>query len=228
MWQALYEELGPQGLEIITVALDTEGPEAARRFVERASPTHPSLVDPSHQLDEHLGVVNVPSGIWVDEDGVIVRPPETAFPWRPPFLDRELPDDLDPDLRERLEEARRIEVDHEPYLAALRDWVEHGADSRYALSPEEVAERSRPRGEEVARAAACFELGQHLHRGGEPEAAVAWFREAHRLQPDNWTYKRQAWHLVDRRQGPTEEYESDWLSEVQRVGAEHYYEQPQL
>lgn len=173
-------------------------------------------------------MVNVPSGIWVDEIGRLVRPPETAFPWRPPFLDRDLPDDLDPDVRERLEEARRIEVDHEPYLAALRDWVARGSDSPHALTPDEVVARSRPRGDAEARAAACFELGQHLHRSGRAEAAVAWFREAHRLQPDNWTYKRQAWHLVDPRQGPTEVYDSDWLREVRRVGAANYYERPRL
>jgi tetratricopeptide (TPR) repeat protein len=212
----------------VTVALDTEGPDAARPFVERAGATHPSLVDPSHQLDEHLGVVNVPSGIWVDEDGMLVRPPETAFPWRPPFLDRELPEAMDPVLRERLEEAKRIEIDHEPYLAALRDWVARGPDSTYALDADEVVERSRPRGEDEARAAACFELGQHLHRRGRPEAAVRWFREAHRLQPDNWTYKRQAWHLVDPRQGPTDAYDSDWLSDVRRVGADRYYDPPLL
>jgi hypothetical protein len=196
--------------------------------VERASSTHPSLVDPSHQLDAHLGVVNVPSGVWVDEQGLIVRPPETAFPWRPPFLDREVPEHLDPAIRERLEEARRIEIDHEPYLAALRDWVDRGAPSPYALAPEEVVARSRPRGVDEARAVACFELGQHLHREGHRDAAVGWFREAHRLHPDNWTYKRQAWHLADPGQGPTEEYESDWLTEVRRVGAERYYEPPRL
>ena len=27
-------------------------------------------------------------------------------------------------------------------------------------------------------------------------AAIAHFNECHRLQPDNWTYKRQAWSLV--------------------------------
>ncbi|MBW3658902.1 MAG: TlpA family protein disulfide reductase, partial [Actinobacteria bacterium] len=128
----------------------------------------------------------------------------------------------------RLEEAKRIEIDHEPYLAALRDWVARGADSPHALAPDEVVERSRPRGEPEARAAACFELGQHLHRDGHPEAAVPWFREAHRLQPENWTYKRQAWHLVDPTQGPTEEYDSDWLRDVRLVGAERYYDPPRL
>ena len=49
------------------------------------------------------------------------------------------------------------------------------------------------------------------------------FRAAHELHPDNWTYKRQAWSLADPTQGPTPLYGGDWLSDVQRIGAEHYY-----
>ena len=49
---------------------------------------------------------------------------------------------------------------------------------------------------------------------------MRWFREAHRLQPDNWTYKRQAWEFVDPiLQGPSEQYEGDWLSDVRAIGA---------
>jgi hypothetical protein len=124
---------------------------------------------------------------------------------------------------EQLREAQKIQIDPERYVAALRDWVEHGAQSRFALSPREVTERSRTRSAEQSRAAACFELGQHLHRAGDPADAARWFREAHRLEPDNWTYKRQAWSLADPLQGPTDVYDSDWLTEVKRVGAENYY-----
>ena len=52
---------------------------------------------------------------------------------------------------------------------------------------------------------------------------MRWFREAHRLAPDNWTYKRQAWTLADPLQGPTSEYDSDWLTDVRKIGAENYY-----
>jgi hypothetical protein len=91
------------------------------------------------------------------------------------------------------------------------------------LSADQVIARSRPRSPETSRAAACFELGQHLHRAGHGADAVPWFREAHRLAPDNWTYKRQAWTLADPLQGATSEYDSDWLSDVRKIGAENYY-----
>jgi hypothetical protein len=102
--------------------------------------------------------------------------------------------------------------------------VARGAESQHALAPEEVVARSRPLDEPLARAAACFELGEYLHRvGGHEEQATSWFREAHRLDPANWTYKRQAWSLADPLQGPTAQYESAWLTEVRKIGAENYY-----
>ena len=221
MWQQLRSELHPQGLEIVTVALDTDA-EAARRWIERARPEHPSLIDRAHLVDELFGIFNVPMGVWIDEEGMIVRPAETAFPVRRP-TDRPLPDDLSPRMRAMLTEARKIQIEPEKYLAALRDWVAKGRESRYALAPDEVIERSQPRGMDEARAAAHFELGQYLYRQGRTDAAARHFREAHRLQPDNWTYKRQAWSLADPEQGPTDLYEGDWLSEVQKIGAENYY-----
>lgn len=223
MWRELRDELYPEGLEVVTVALDTGGVAAAGPWIARARPTHPSLIDQAHLLDERFGIVNVPSGVWIDEGGTIVRPPEPAFPARPYFLDREIPPDATPVLAARLSEARKIRVEPERYVAALRDWVANGPASRYALPPDEVVARSRPRPWEEALAAAHFALGQHLHRAGRPELAVPHFRESHRLQPDNWTYKRQAWSLHDQAQGPNDTYASDWLTDVRKIGAENYY-----
>ena len=225
MWQALRQELHPKGLEIVTVALDID-PEAARPWIERARPEHPSLIDQRHIVDELFGIVNVPNSVWIDEEGMIVRPAEPAFPERPPApagQNRPLPDDVSAYVRDVMAEARKIRTDPKLYTSALRDWVEHGAGSRYALSPDEVIERSGPRGADDATAAAHFELAQHLYRQGQQDLAVPHFRQAHRLQPDNWTYKRQAWRLANPEQGPTEEYDSDWLTDVRKIGAENYY-----
>nr|MDQ2728604.1 hypothetical protein [Actinomycetota bacterium] len=75
------------------------------------------------------------------------------------------------------------------------------------------------------------ELGQHLWRGAEPAAAVGWFRQAHQLDPDNWTYKRQAWTLsttapgspTDLLQDAGEVYGTSWAEEVAASGPERYY-----
>jgi tetratricopeptide (TPR) repeat protein len=228
VWQEVREELHPRGLEIVTVALEVRGLEKARRWIEAAKPQHPALIDQAHVMDERFGIVNVPSGMWVDEEGVIVRPPETAYPAIPDFTQQAMAlvgsEDVDPYLVGVAQESLKIRIQPRRYMNAVRDWVANGAASRYALTPQQVTDRSRTRSPEAARAAAHFELAQHLHRSGHTDDAIEHFREAHRLQPENWTYKRQAWSMVDRNQGPNAVYDSDWLSEVRKVGAENYYE----
>jgi hypothetical protein len=229
VWQALRSELRPLGLEIVTVALDTRGAEAAGPWIDAAKPDHPSLIDAAHSLDALLGITNVPMGVWIDEDGVLVRPAEAAFAPRGGGIgEMKLPDSAPQRLKDMLAEAAKIRVEPDAYVAALRDWALNGKRSRFALTPDEVVRRSGARPLEASRAAACFELGQHLHRAGHVEAARPFFREAHRLQPENWTYKREAWSLVDPLQGPTEHYDSDWLAEIRKIGAENYYPKLEL
>ena len=135
-------------------------------------------------------------------------------------------------------EAQKIPNDSELYHAALLDWVAKGTDSDFALSPQEVVSRSRPRSAEVALGHAYFELASHLEVQGHHEAAVRRFRDAHRLVPDSWTFRRQAWSLEGGAEGPLSRfwqgprdddpeswpYEGDWLSDIRAVGAENYNE----
>ena len=226
MWQELRTELHPRGLEIVTVALDVD-PEAARPFIEQAGAQHPSLIDSAHVVDELFGIVNVPNGVWIDEEGMIVRPAEPTHPGRNPINDSFRKIDLStlpPDVAEMLTEARKIKSDPDLTVAMLRDWVERGAESPYALAPDEVIRRSHPRSTAEATAAAEFELGEYLHRNGDHDAAIPHWRAAHRLHPDNWTYKRQAWNFEDPvRQGHTDVYDSSWFEDIKKIGAENYY-----
>jgi hypothetical protein len=222
VWQEVRNELHPLGLEVVTVALDTGGADAAGRWIDRAKPEHPALIDQTHELARRLGILNVPSGVWVDEEGVIVRPPETAFPGKVSLPD-DLPAEPSPQLIEVAQEVVKIRVSPKRYLAALHDWAVHGAESRFVLAPDEVVRRSKPLPPEVSLAAAHFELAQHLHRSGQVEAAIAHFAQARRLEPGNWTYKRQAWSFADQLQVDTGPYEGDWLSDIRELGPESYY-----
>jgi hypothetical protein len=107
------------------------------------------------------------------------------------------------------------------YPTAVRDWVARGAASQYALTPSEVVERSRSRPMEFAMASAEFELAQHLHRAGHGRDAVPHFAEAHRLDPENWSYLRQAVAVADQAWGKV--YDADMMSEVSAVGPETFY-----
>jgi hypothetical protein len=232
VWQALRSEVAPKGAEVVTVALDTGGSDAARPWIEQARPEHPSLIDQAHITDELFGFVNVPNAVWIDEAGMIVRPAHGASIRKSPMRDMDVPEGLGR-ITEMLTEVKKIRTtDVDTYRSAISDWIEKGAESPYALSPDEVISRSQPRPQEHAQAAASFELGQHLWRAGAHDDAVLWFRAAHRLQPENWTYKRQAWTFAttapgdpsDLIQGPTEEYDGNWLDDVKVIGAENYYQ----
>jgi hypothetical protein len=230
VWQALHAELEASGLTVVTVALDTEI-EAARPFYDAAHATHPSLVDPALSLVDMFGMTNVPFGVWIDENGNIVRPAEVSFAPRPPVTDQEgqanrprpqMPPDLSPERQKVIAGMMRAVRDTDRYAAAVRDWVTNGADSSFVLTPAEVIARSRPRPPEAAMAAAEYEIGQHLHRGGHKLDAVAHFQEAHRLDPENWSYPRNAFAIVDREE-MGDPYGTDLLDEVARVGPDTFY-----
>ncbi len=223
MWQALREELSSAGFEIVTVALDTDV-EAARPFVEAAAPAHPSLVDPGLTMVDMFGITNVPFGVWIDEEGMIVRPAEVAFSPRDDTGSAQMETfaaTLPPEQRQVLQGMMANVTATDRYTAAIRDWVALGTGSRWVLSADEVVARSRPRPVEAALAAAHFDLGQHLHRAGFGSDAVAHFLEAHRLDPENWSYLRDASSIVDPAWGPV--YGRDLLSEVAVIGAESFY-----
>lgn len=232
MWQELREELAPRDVEVVTVALDTGGADAARPFIDAAAPTHPSLIDVAHVSAERFGFVNVPNAVWIDESGTIVRPSHAAHVKPSRLKEIEVTPEMGL-LGEMLGEIKKFNADPQTYRAAIVDWVERGDQSRYALSPEQVVEASRPRPVEHAEAAAAFEIAQHLHRAGHGDDAVAWFKVAHEKHPENWTYKRQAWTFATTPEGEPSDlvqladdvYGTNWLQEVRRLGAETYYEE---
>ena len=181
--------------------------------------------------DELFGFVNVPNAVWIDEAGVLVRPSHPAHHTVSPLREMEVPEGLG-HIGDVLTEVKKVQTDPVGYVAALRDWVERGSDSEFALSPDEVVVRSRPRRSEHAEAAAAFELAQHLWREDRRDDAVHWFRRAHELDPANWTYKRQAWTFATTEPGQPSDllqprndlFEGSWLDDVRAIGAEHYYE----
>jgi hypothetical protein len=221
----------------VTVALDVVA-EHTHQWIDAAAPTHPSLIDTRHVTGELFGFVNIPMAAWIDEHGVIVRNAESASIERSPLRDMDIPDGLPERMHRMLTEVKSIPDHSAEYRAAIVDWAHRGADSPYALTPDEVVARSQPRGDDEARAAACFDLGQHLLRTVGHDAAVPWWREAHRLMPSNWTYKRQAWTLVTTPEDATENdliqadndvYDGNWLDDViAGGGGRNYVIEPRL
>src|SRR3982750_1390496 len=108
--------------------MDVRGAEAAGPFIEMAHPTYPCLIDREHRVAELYNMVNVPTAVWIDEHGRMVRPPENAGSsdlWR--AFDRATGTLSDAQVAENA----RIKAN---YMDAVRDWAVRGAGSPYALN----------------------------------------------------------------------------------------------
>jgi hypothetical protein len=192
---------------ILGVSLDTAGERAAGAFarsaeagplarnlpadVKLARATYPLLKDEQHVVAQLYGITNVPMAVWIDEDGKIVRPPEPAGSY-------DVVKHIDLSTFSIPEEiAKRAAHVRATYFDAVRDWVKHGAKSRFALSPAAVAKHAHGPGDAAARGQACFALGAWLWRNGQREASKRWFEEAVAAQPENWVFRRQKIAVAD-------------------------------
>jgi hypothetical protein len=169
----MFEELRHQGFTVVTVALERD-PEDAREWIERAGPTHPSLIDTTWVVADRYHVENVPTVYWIDEDGRIVRPQDVAFG--------------NNDFQEF------THVDAAVHQRALRDWV---AGVAPALSPEDVDQYQRVPSDEEQLARAEFGLGRWLWANGRAEAAKAHFARAEARAPHLWVLWRGSMRMRD-------------------------------
>jgi peroxiredoxin len=162
-WRDLQEELGPLGLSIYSVALDNSV-EDAEPWVGAADSAYPVVVDTAHVTAERYGITNVPSTVWVDEAGRVVKPP-TISPGDDQFRDF-------------------TQIDAAAHHDALRRWVTDGelptADEAQIVI----------RTVEQQLALAEQRLGAWLLAQDEPHAARAHLARATELAPWDWTVRR--------------------------------------
>jgi len=165
VWQAIHEELAPEGLVVLTIAID-RSPDDARPFIERAAATHPSLIDTEHRVADLYNMVNVPTVVWIDEEGSIVRPQDVHY------VSNEL--------------ASITKFHNRKPLAALRAWV-RGEAPAY---PGDVRADTKVATETDQEARAAFALAWWLSQQGRDEAAERWFVHAGELAPHDFTIRR--------------------------------------
>jgi hypothetical protein len=107
-------------------------------------------------------MINVPQAVWIDETAGAYETFRSMD-----RATRQVPE-------HEVERGRTI---RSTYLAALRDWA-----ARARVSAPDAS---------IARAHACFRLGQHLQRAGKSDEGRAFVEEAIRLHPDSWNMWRQ-------------------------------------
>jgi hypothetical protein len=217
VWQALYEELKDKGFVVIAVSFDTRAPDESRPYIEAANATHPSLLDPDHQVADLYNMINVPNAVWIDEDGRIVRPTETAGTGDE-FRTMVDPGGIPPDDLARMLRRR------ERYIDAIRDWVDKGPESEHVWSPVEAGRHARTHTTDDAIAFAHFRFGAWLARQGRDEESQAQLAEATRRKPESWAFRRQTWELqeVGRAGSPV------FWEAVKALGDDAYYPAPDM
>jgi hypothetical protein len=215
VWQALYDELKDKGFMVVAVAEESRGAEHARQWIEQAKSSYWQLIDADHRLSDLYNLVNVPQAVWIDEDGRIVRPPETAG-----STDHFRRMDLKTRTMSPEDQAERLAA-RQAYLDAARAWVNTG---RHALPADETRAALPKVTREIAEAHARFRLGVWLRAHGNTVEGDRQMNTASALHPDSWSMWRQAADLdeVGKASGP------DFWKRVQALGDRPYYPPPKL
>jgi hypothetical protein len=215
VWQALYDELKDKDFMVVAVAEESRGAEQARPWIEQAKSSYWQLIDTDHRLSDLYNLVNVPQAIWIDEQGLIVRPPENAG-----STDHFRRMDLETRTMSPEDQAARLAA-REDYLNAVRAWVTTG---KHALPPADARAALPKVTREIAEAHARFRLGVWLRAHGDSVEGDRQMNTASALHPDSWSMWRQAADLdeVGKASGP------DFWKRVQALGDRPYYPPPKL
>jgi len=142
----------------------------------------------------------VPTGVWIDERGRVVRPGDPAWTTS----------------RTSTYGGKSLATEGAEYVAAIRDWVANGERSPYVLSDEEFAKRVKPRSATEMEADASFALAVWFQQAGNQPRATHYFEHAQALNPDDWNYHRQNWSFTPGEAG------AKWLDKFQKLDEPYY------
>jgi hypothetical protein len=165
VWQTLQEELGPHGLKILAIAIDSDV-DAVREWAAHA-PDLTVLIDREYTVAERYGIVNVPASVWIDEHGRIVRPADTAMG----------------DDRFRA----FAHIDSSVHHDRLREWVTHGTRD---VDDRQVAELMEQPSPELQQARLHRRIAVVLNDRDDLEGAREHLAVAASLAPYDWVIRR--------------------------------------
>lgn len=193
-WQAVYEDINDDNFVLIAAAQDTGGEAVAGPWYDQAKASYITLVDENHSISSLFKLVNVPSAVWIDERGKIIRIDEGTYATTHKMGD--------------------FEFGRDDYAPMVKDWVKKGAASEYA---QDNAVPKLAKSSNDAMAEANFKLGVYFYRLGDTKKAEQYWVAAQQLNPDSWNYHRQDWSFT-----PTEA-NANWAKKFQALGEKPYY-----
>jgi hypothetical protein len=175
VWQHVYEEINDPDFVLLCVAEDTGGEAVAGPIFDAANPTYIQIIDEDHIISSAFNFVNVPSSVWIDEEGKIVRIDEGSYS----------------KVHTIGEGEQAITFGNDVYTPALKDWVAKGAASEFVQSAATVTDNIRDHSEDQQKADAAFRLGNLFRTHGKKEKAEHYWSLAQQLNPDSINFIRQ-------------------------------------
>ena len=141
VWQEFYQRHKDQGVEVLSVAIDAQGPEKARPYVEKAKVDFVTVVDEENELSQLYGFKAIPNGMLIDEDGLLHYRKWSGFDIRKPEY-RELVERwvLRPPMEEIAQRMAEDGVGGEEHQKAIAHFQEGLALYRQGRVQEAVAQ----------------------------------------------------------------------------------------
>ncbi|PZG18644.1 TlpA family protein disulfide reductase [Spongiactinospora gelatinilytica] len=164
VWDDLHRELREYGFGVVSVSLDRRAEDAEPWTKDLA---HTALVDTEGRVAELYDVINVPTVVWIDEDGRIARPQDTMT---------------------ATDTFRSMNgLSSEAATAALRRWVRTGESG---LSGHAVREHLRTPTDDERLARLHGRIAAWLFRRGRTAAAGRHLAKAAELAPHDLSIRR--------------------------------------
>ena len=163
-WQAFYQEYGEQ-VEVVVIAQDAQGAEVARPWVEKAGGTYRALLDQHNAIGKAYNVKFVPVGIFVDEEGRLVRA------------------------------VGSVNIDNETLRGELVEWITSGAIPGAWRNGDKGAKPRVLTADEQEADANISARYRVAKTGDKREDAIAELKRAYVLDPKNWLIRKQLWAI---------------------------------
>jgi hypothetical protein len=193
-WQDVYSDLENKNFVIIAAAQDSGGEAVAGSWYDAAKASYVTLVDENHTISSLYNLVNVPSAVWIDESGKVIRVDEGAYA--------------------TTHKMGEFEFGRDDYAPIVKDWVLKGEQSIYASSNQLP---DLDQSTEKALAEPNFKLGVYFQQQGNEAKANYYWQVAQQLNPDSWNYHRQDWSFTP------EEAGANWARKFQSLEGKPYY-----
>lgn len=191
-WQAFYEKYRENNVIVVAAAIDIQGAEAARPYIEAAGAEYVNLIDANNLLGELFGLKAVPNTLLIDEKGRFVGKASqkqaeewAAKPVGAPLEKRAPAHETSLKAVEALSRA----LPYDAPLHTLRaELYERMGEAERALNAYERAMKL-----DAQDARRCFRYAKLLLQLNRKKEAAEQMRAALKLDPKNYIIRKQIW-----------------------------------